>query len=73
MNPTEKVRDIWEAFCAELTHEPTDDMKEALSTVIRNIAEDLYGDGMFMNRAEEERFAIADDLGELADALENLE
>lgn len=73
MNPAEKAQELWEAFCAELTHEPTDDMKEALSTAIRNIAEDLYGDGMFRNRAEQERFEIADDLGELADELERVE
>ena len=33
--PTEKARDIWEAFCEELTQPPTDDMREALATSLR--------------------------------------
>lgn len=28
---------VWEAFCAELTQEPTDDMKEALASALRKI------------------------------------
>jgi len=35
MTPTEKARDIWEAFCEELIQPPTDDMREALATALR--------------------------------------
>ncbi len=78
MNISERTQKIWEAFCVELTQEPTDDMREALATVIREIAEPLYGDGSygdgsFMNEVEQERFQLADELNELADELEELE
>lgn len=36
---TEKAQKIWDAFCGELTQEPTDDMREALATAIRIIDE----------------------------------
>jgi hypothetical protein len=67
-----KTQKIWDAFCSELTQKPTDDMKEALATVIRKIAEPLYGDGVFTTDVEAEKFQIADDLNELADELEEL-
>ena len=35
---------IWETFKAELIVEPTEDMKQALATSIRVIAERLYTD-----------------------------
>ena len=70
---TEQAQEIWEAFCGELTQEPTDDMKEALATVIRKIAEPFYGDGVFTTDVEAEKFQIADDLNELADELEALQ
>ena len=69
---TEQVQDIWEAFCGELAQEPTEDMKKALATVIRKIAEPLYGDGVFTTDVEAEKFQIADDLNELADEMETL-
>jgi hypothetical protein len=34
---TEQAQKIWEAFCGELIQEPTDDMKEALSTALREV------------------------------------
>ncbi len=72
MNITERTQEIWETFCEELTQPPTDDMKKALATVIREIAEPLYGDGDFTTNVEAEKFQIADDLNELADELEAL-
>jgi hypothetical protein len=69
----DRTQKIWKAFCGELTQEPTDDMREALSTVIREIAEPLYGDGSFRNEVKQERFQIADELNDLADELEELE
>lgn len=41
---TIRAEEIWEAFKAELIVEPTDDMKEALATAIRECAERLYTD-----------------------------
>lgn len=35
---TERSQKIWEAFKGELIVEPTDDMREALATAIREIA-----------------------------------
>jgi hypothetical protein len=69
---TNRAQKIWEAFCGELAQEPTDDMAEALSTAIREIAEPLYGDGSFRNEVEQERFQIADELNEIANELEEL-
>jgi len=41
---TYRAEQIWEAFKAELTQPATDDMKEALATAIRVVAERLYTD-----------------------------
>lgn len=41
---TNTAYQIWETFKAELIVEPTDDMKEALATAIREIADQLYFD-----------------------------
>lgn len=63
---------LWDLFCEELTQEPTQDMKEALATFTRGIAEHLYGEGTYVGKAEQERFNIADELMELAEEFENL-
>ena len=41
---TYRAEQIWEAFCGELTQEPTDDMREALATAIRIVADRLCTD-----------------------------
>ena len=41
---TYRAEQIWEAFCMELTQEPTDDMREALATAIRIVADRLCTD-----------------------------
>ena len=41
---TYRAEEIWEAFCGELIVEPTEDMKQALATSIRVIAERMYTD-----------------------------
>ncbi len=41
---TDAAYKVWEAFKAELIVEPTDDMKEALATAIREVADQLYHD-----------------------------
>ena len=38
---TDTAQKIWEVFCGELTQEPTDDMREALATAIREIANEI--------------------------------
>ena len=35
---TTRAQEIWNAFCGELTQKPTDDMKEALATALRQVA-----------------------------------
>ena len=34
---TDRAQQIWKVFCNELTQEPTDDMREALSTSLREV------------------------------------
>jgi len=34
---TDRAQQIWKVFCGELTQEPTDDMREALSTSLREV------------------------------------
>jgi hypothetical protein len=41
---TKRAQKVWEAFCGELTQEPTEDMRQALATAIRVVAERLYTD-----------------------------
>jgi hypothetical protein len=41
---TDAAYKVWEAFKGELIVEPTDDMKEALATAIREVADQLYFD-----------------------------
>ena len=41
---TYRAEQVWEAFCMELTQEPTDDMREALATAIRIVADRLCTD-----------------------------
>ena len=41
---TYRAEQIWEAFKCELTSPPTDDMREALATAIRIVADRLCTD-----------------------------
>jgi hypothetical protein len=41
---TDAAYKVWEAFKSELIVEPTDDMKEALASAIREVADQLYFD-----------------------------
>jgi hypothetical protein len=41
---TYRAEQVWEAFKCELTQEPTDDMREALATAIRIVADRLCTD-----------------------------
>jgi hypothetical protein len=52
---TDRAQKIWEAFCGELTQEPTDDMREALATSLREVINlsnewvEIGGDGWDMS------------------------
>lgn len=41
---TERALEVWKAFCGELTQKPTDDMREALATAIRECSYRLCTD-----------------------------
>ncbi len=62
---------VWEAFCGELTQEPTDDMREALSTAILKIVDEFE---FFMD--DDSSFGCmvvsSQDLWNLSNDLENL-
>lgn len=62
---TERAQTIWKAFCGELTQEPTDDMREALATVVNEVADRLCTDWAELQHP-------ADVLREIADELEAL-
>ncbi len=49
---TDTAYQIWETFKAELTQPATDDMKEALASAIREVADQLYFDPVvdYLNR-----------------------
>ena len=68
---TEQAQKIWEAFCGELIQEPTDDMKEALATAIREVVIEVVLS--YMQYAEWEIVnKIMEDINELADNVEAL-
>jgi hypothetical protein len=39
-----RAEEIWNSFCGELTQDGTEDMRQALATAIRVVAERLYTD-----------------------------
>tara|TARA_R110000868_G_scaffold4750_1_gene29370 strand:+ start:47 stop:490 length:444 start_codon:yes stop_codon:yes gene_type:complete len=66
---TDTAQKIWKVFCEELTQEPTDDMREALATSIREVANELQ----YYNTSEGVDMILdAYKLYELADELEVL-
>ena len=66
---TDTAQKIWEVFCGELTQEPTGDMREALATAIREIANELQ----YYNTSEGVDMILdAYKLYELSDELEVL-
>ena len=66
---TDRAQKIWKAFVDELTQEPTDDMREALATSIREVTNELQ----YYNTSEGEDMILdAYKLYELADELEVL-
>lgn len=61
---------IWKAFCDELIVEPTDDMKEALATSIRAVANELQYYQCTEDLNVEDMVVDASKLYELANELE---
>lgn len=62
---TYRSEQIWEAFKGELTSPPTDDMREALATAIRIVADRLCTDVGEIECPVEVVRQIADELEEL--------
>jgi hypothetical protein len=60
-----RAEQIWKAFKGELIVKPTDDMREALSTAIRMVAERLYTDLGEMQDPSVVLEEIADELNDL--------
>lgn len=62
----QKAQKIWNAFCGELIVEPTDDMREALATTIREIACEYnyqnFGEGADLILDMNSLFELADEL-----------
>ena len=46
MTDKERAQKIWEAFCGELIQEPTDDMRKALATAIKELVSQLQYDNI---------------------------
>jgi hypothetical protein len=70
---TDKAQQIWKVFCNELTQEPTDDMREALSTSLREVINlsnewvEIGGDSWDMSNV-----VFVDAIMDIADELEAL-
>ena len=60
-----RAEEIWEAFCGELTQDGTEDMRQALATAIRVVADRLCTDVGEMECFIEVVRKIADELDEL--------
>ena len=71
---TDRAQKIWEAFCGELTQEPTDDMREALATSLREVINlsnewvEIGGDGWDMSNV-----VFVDTMIDIANKIEALE
>ncbi len=73
MTEQERTKDIWDAFCGELTQPPTDDMKQALSYALL-VASDWVVSESNKIYTEEERKCIKNLMtyAKLIDELETL-
>ena len=69
---TKLAQKILDAFCGELTRELTDDMREALSTSIREVANEFQYYQFCGDEGVEDMVVDARDLYDLADELEKL-
>ena len=70
---TDKAQQIWKVFCNELTRKPTDDMREALSTSLREVINlsnewvEIGGDSWDMSNV-----VFVDAIMDIADEIEAL-
>ena len=70
---TDTAQKIWKVFCEELTQEPTDDMREALATSLREVINlsnewvEIGGDSWDMSNV-----VFVDAIMDIADELEVL-
>jgi hypothetical protein len=70
---TDKAQQIWKVFCNELTQKPTDDMREALSTSLREVINlsnewvEIGGDSW-----DARNVVFVDDMIDIADEIEAL-
>jgi hypothetical protein len=70
---TDTAQKIWKVFCKELTQEPTDDMREALATSLREVINlsnewvEIGGDGWDMSNV-----VFVDAIMDIADEIEAL-
>jgi hypothetical protein len=65
-----KAQIIWNAFCGELIVEPTDDMREALATAVREIVNEHQYYQCCKDEGVEDMVVDARILYELAEELE---
>jgi hypothetical protein len=65
-----KAQTIWNAFCGELIVEPTDDMREALATAVREIVNEHQYYQCCKDEGVEDMVVDARILYELAEELE---
>ncbi len=70
---TKRAQKIWESFKGELIVEPTDDMREALATAIREIANEYQYYQCCEEEGVEDFVVDARRLYDLADELDTLE
>lgn len=70
---TKRAQKIWEAFKGELIVEPTDDMREALATAIREIVNEYQYYQCCEEEGVEDFVVDARRLYDLADELDTLE
>jgi hypothetical protein len=68
---TKTSQQIWETFCGELIVEPTDDMKEALATALREVV-NLSNDWVELDSWDVRNVVYVSDILNLADELEAL-
>jgi len=70
---SERAQKIWQAFKGELCIEPTDDMREALATAIREIVNEHQYYQCCEDEGIEDMVVDAQVIYRLADELEELE
>jgi hypothetical protein len=68
---TKTSQQIWETFCGELIVEPTDDMKEALATALREVV-NLSNDWVELDSWDVRNVVYVSDILNLADEVEAL-